>query len=153
MDNLMFTDTPASRCTYYRRTCGLPAGIHPEVGRIIVRTGRIGAITMPASLGQYVRDDLLHSRITLGPIISHLRSRRWTFLCRPDLPTDMSRFPELLRRNVTVVPNGAEIALPAPIDTRTGQRHWIVAPRDTFRPSGLILLTAVHSCITRGPRC
>ncbi|WP_405161689.1 DNA-directed RNA polymerase subunit beta [Nocardia sp. NBC_01499] len=153
MDNLMFADTPTSRCTYYRRTCGLPAGIHPEVGRIILRTGIVGAITMPAQLGQRVRDDMLHNRITLGPIISHLRSRRWTFLCRPDLPNDMSLFAELLRLNVALVPPGAEIALPAPIDNRTGHRHWIVAPRDTFRPSGLIVLTALRSCTTRGPRC
>ncbi|MFI6172562.1 DNA-directed RNA polymerase subunit beta [Nocardia sp. NPDC051052] len=153
MDNLMFADTPASRCTYYRRTCGLPAGIHPEAGRIIVRVGMVGAITMPAPLGQRVRDDLLQHRIPLGPIISHLRSRRWTFLCRPDLPNDMTLFAELFRLNVTLVPPGAEIALPAPSDTRTGHRHWIVTPRDTFRPSGRIVLAALRSCTTRGPLC
>ncbi|WP_433662855.1 DNA-directed RNA polymerase subunit beta [Nocardia sp. CA-128927] len=153
MDNLTFADTPTERCAYYRRTCGLPAGIHPEVGRIVVRAGIVGAITMPAPLGQRVRDDMLHNRITLGPIISHLRSSRWTFLCRPDLPNDMTLFAELFRLNVTLVPHGAEIALPAPSDTRTGHRHWIVAPRDTFRPSGLIVLTALRSCTARGPQC
>lgn len=151
MDNLMFADTPTSRCAYYRRTCGLPAGIHPEAGRIIVRVGIVGAITMPALLGQRVRDDLLQHRIPLGPIISHLRSRRWTFLCRPDLPNDMTLFAEVLRMNVTLVPPGAEIALPAPSDT--GHRQWIVAPHDTFRPSGRILLSALRSCTARGLRC
>ncbi len=147
MNNPTFADTPASRCAYYRRTCGLPAGIHPDVGRIILRTGLVGAITMPAPLGQRVRDDLLHNRITLGPIVSHLRSGRWTFLCRPDLPNDLSLFAELFRCNVSLVPPGAEIALPAPSDA--GVRHWVVPPRDTFRPSGFVIVTSLRACVTR----
>src|SRR5437899_622058 len=56
MDHPAFADTSASRCAYYRRTCGLPAGIHPEYGRIVVKAGLVGAITMPARLGQRARD-------------------------------------------------------------------------------------------------
>ncbi|MFI9506302.1 DNA-directed RNA polymerase subunit beta [Nocardia sp. NPDC052566] len=149
MDQLAFADTPTSRCAFYRHTCGLPAGIHPEIGRIVVKAGAVGAITMPATLGQRVRDDLLHKRIALGPIISHARSGRWTFLVRPDVRDDVQVFGELFRLNVSIVPIGGEIALPSPDDARTGYRQWVVPPRDNARPSGLDIVAAVRSCAER----
>lgn len=149
MDQLAFADTPTSRCAFYRHTCGLPAGIHPEIGRIVVKAGAVGAITMPALLGQRVRDDLLRRRSTLGPIMSHLRSARWTFLVRPDVRDDIQLFAELLRHNVSIVPIGGDIALPSPGDTHTGYRQWVVPPRDTFRPSGLEIIDTVRTCTAR----
>ncbi|WP_225729923.1 MULTISPECIES: DNA-directed RNA polymerase subunit beta [unclassified Nocardia] len=151
MDQLAFADTPTTRCAFYRRTCGLPAGIHPEVGRIVVKAGAVGAITMPAPLGQRVRDDLLRRRNTLGPIISHVRSGRWTFLIRPDISDDVQLFAELFRHNVSIVPIGGEIALPSPADAQTGYRQWVVSPRDSFRPSGLEVIETVRAC-TATPR-
>jgi len=144
MEKTTFADTTVSRCTYYRRTCGLPAGIQPPLGRIVVRAGMIGAITMPGRLGQRIRDDLLHHRITLGPIICHVRSGRWTYLCRPDLPDDVQLFRILFALNTSIVPAGSEIALPSPTDTRSEYRCWIVPPRDTFRPSGLVIVDAIE---------
>ena len=73
MNDPTFTDTSISRCAYYRRTCGLPAGIHPEAGRIVVKAGVVGAITMPAALGRLVRDDMLFRGGPLGPIVAHIR--------------------------------------------------------------------------------
>jgi len=143
MDHTTFADTVVSRCAYYRRICGLPAGIQSSRSRIVVRAGMIGAITMPGSLGRRVRDDLLHRRMILGPVICHVRSGRLTYLCRPDLPDDVRLFSKLFALNVSIVPPGGEIALPSPADSRSEYRCWIVLPRDTFRPSGLVLVDAI----------
>ncbi|QIS10357.1 DNA-directed RNA polymerase subunit beta [Nocardia arthritidis] len=147
MDEPAFADTPATRCAYYRRTCGLPAGIHPEVGRIVVKAGVVGGITMPARLGQRVRDELLFRGLAIGPIVAHIRSRRWTFLCRPDLTVDTDLAVELFRLDVSIVPLGGEIALPSPADSATAYRTWIVPPRDTFRPSAAVIVRAARTCV------
>ncbi|MEU2252252.1 hypothetical protein [Nocardia xishanensis] len=89
-----------SRCTYYRRTCGLPAGIEPEAGRIVVAAGFVGGVTMPATLGRQVRDEMSFQ--------------------------------------------GGEIALPSPADT--GFRRWVNPPRDTFRPSGAVVVALTLTC-------
>ncbi|WP_327119792.1 DNA-directed RNA polymerase subunit beta [Nocardia sp. NBC_01730] len=149
MDDAAFADTPASRCVYYRRTCGLPAGIHPEVGRIVVKAGVVGGITMPGRLGQWVRDDLVFRGYPVGPVVAHIRSRRWTFLCRPDVPDDMRLFSALFRLDVSIVPFGGEIALPSPAEASGGFRQWVVAPRDTFRPSGAVIVDCVLTCAGR----
>ncbi|MER7451893.1 DNA-directed RNA polymerase subunit beta [Nocardia beijingensis] len=146
MDQLALADTPTARCAYYRHTCDLPAGVHPEIGRIVLRAGFVGAITMPAALGQKVRDDLVHRRIAVGPIISHVRSKRWTFLTRPDLPDDVRLFAELFRLNVSIVPSGGEIALPSPAAADADYRHWIVPPENGFRPAGSSIVDAVRLC-------
>ncbi|WP_338772071.1 DNA-directed RNA polymerase subunit beta [Nocardia vulneris] len=152
MDQVALAETPAARCAYYRHTCDLPAGFHPEIGRITVRAGFVGAITMPAALGQQVHDDLIRHRNPLGPIISHVRSKRWTFLIRPDLPEDVRLFAELFRLNVSIVPIGGEIALPSPGNPGTGYREWIVPPENTFRPSGVSIVNTVRSCRNMGSR-
>ncbi|WP_330228512.1 DNA-directed RNA polymerase subunit beta [Nocardia sp. NBC_00508] len=149
MDDSAFADTPTSRCAYYRRTCGIPAAIHPENGHIVVRSGMIGGITMPARLGQQVRDNLLHNRFALGPVIAHVRSGRWTYLIRPDLPDDIRLFAELFRLDVSVVPIGGDIALPSPADAHAVYRQWVVAPRDSFRPSGLLIVETIRACVAR----
>ena len=104
---------------------------------------------MPAQLGQRARDHMLFRGLTLGPVIAHIRSSRWTFLCRPDLPNDMRLFAELFRIDVSVVPFGGEIALPSPQDVTVGYRSWVVPPRDTFRPSGAVIIDAVRACVSR----
>lgn len=86
-------DTAESRCRFYRQVCGLEAGIKPETGRIFVRAGSVGAITMPARLGQLVKSGIQTRKCVVGPIVSHPRSQRWTFLTRPDLPTRCACFP------------------------------------------------------------
>ncbi|WP_051165437.1 hypothetical protein [Nocardia testacea] len=52
--------------------------------------------------------------IDAGPIISHIRSGRWSFLIRPDLPDDTALFAEMFRLNISIVRTGATIALPPP---------------------------------------
>lgn len=136
-------DTPASRCRFYRQ-CGLPAAVQPELGRIIVPAGRVGAITMPARLGQEVKALLQLRRSALGPIISHPRSKRWTYLVRPDLPDEVALFAELFRLDVSVARRGAQIARPSPADRSPCFRVWVEPPRDTFRPSGSVVVAAIR---------
>ncbi|MBF6225661.1 hypothetical protein IU470_11170 [Nocardia abscessus] len=88
----------------------------------------------------------------IGEEFSHVRSKRWTFLTRPDLPDDVRLFAELFRLNVSIVPSGGEIALPSPVDADAGYRHWIVAPQDGFRPSGSSIVDTVRSCTRTGRR-
>ncbi|WP_159837631.1 DNA-directed RNA polymerase subunit beta [Nocardia sp. CY41] len=136
-------DTPASRCLFYRQ-CGLAAVVQPELGRIVVPAGRVGAITMPARLGQEVKALMQVRRCALGPIFSHPRSGRWTYLVRPDLPDEVGLFAELFRSNVSVARYGAQIALPSPADRSPCFRVWVEPPRDTFRPSGSVVVAAIR---------
>ncbi|MFF5036998.1 DNA-directed RNA polymerase subunit beta [Nocardia salmonicida] len=118
--------------------------------RILLTTGRIVGITMPGDRGQAVANDMKDHGFALGPIVGNQRSGRWTFLVRADLPNEdvPPLFTELFRLNVSVVRNGAEIALPA---SRLDQfRHWVEEPRDTFRPSGLVVVDSVRRTTKRG---
>jgi hypothetical protein len=125
-------ETPVARCRFYRNVCGLPARIDPELGRIFIPSGSVGAITVPAQLGAMVRIRMRKLGSPAGPIISHPRSKRWTFLVAPDIPHDMPLFSELFRLNATLAPIGAQIALPSPADgvgdrfraTLTGRPRW-----------------------------
>ncbi|WP_330229862.1 DNA-directed RNA polymerase subunit beta [Nocardia sp. NBC_00508] len=144
----LVADTPVSRCRFYRQ-CGLAAGVEPEHGRIVVRADRVGAITMPARLGQEVKALMQVRRSGLGPIISHPRSRRWTYLVRPDLPDEVRLFAELFRLDVSIARGGAQIALPSPADRPPCFRVWVEPPRDTFRPSGAIVVAAIRVCARR----
>lgn len=142
----LLADTPTSRCLFYRQMCGLAAGVDPAIGRITVRAGSVSAVAMPADLGQMVKMHMQSRQCALGPIISHPRSRRWTFIVRPDLPDEVPLFSELFRLNVTVARFGAQIALPSPADRHVGLRVWIEPPRDTFRPSGIAVVDAIRAC-------
>lgn len=146
MDQMTFADTPASRCLYYRRTCDLPAAVQPDSGRIVLRAGTVGAITMPGELGARIRDEMSHRRMCLGPVVSHIGSGRWTYLCRPDAGDgldDMRLFGALFRLNVSIVAVGASIALPAPTIASMRHRRWVVTPSDNFRPSQAAILDLV----------
>ncbi len=146
-------DTPITRCRFYREVCQMPAFVVPGSGRISMRAGRIGAITLPAQLGAVVRQRLHTRRAQPGPVVSHLRSKRWTFLIVPNVPADDIRlFAELFRLNASVAPFGAEIALPSPADQRTSLRIWVHAPRDSYRPSGMSIIEAIRACAAPRPR-
>ncbi|MFB8279560.1 DNA-directed RNA polymerase subunit beta [Nocardia colli] len=152
MDQVPFGDNPTSRCRYYRDVCDLPATVTPP-DRILLSAGSVGAITMPARLGDRVRTRLLWSGSPTSPIALHPRSKRWTFLVRPDVPTDDTPlFRELFRLDVHIVPQGASIALPAPTDSSRDIRHWVTPPRGTFRPSGFAVIEAISSLAATGVR-
>ncbi|MFE3443921.1 DNA-directed RNA polymerase subunit beta [Nocardia sp. NPDC059180] len=156
MEHIPFGDTPHTRCLYYRRVCDLPAWIDPpEIGRIVMRAEVVWALMMPSALGLAVNNDLRRCRdhdagSGAGPIMSHVRSGRWTFLVRPDLPDETALFAEMFRLDVSVVRTGATIALPSPSDRGERFRRWIQPPRCPFRPSGLSVVDSIRACAARG---
>ncbi|WP_051175544.1 hypothetical protein [Nocardia exalbida] len=148
---VVLTDTPVSRCRFYREVCGLPARIDGPSGRMFLPSGSVGAITVPAQLGAVVKIRMQKLGDPAGPIISHPRSKRWTLLVRPDIPHDMPLFSELFRLNATLVPIGAQIALPSPADG-VGDRFrvWAQAPSDSYRPGALAVIGAIRDCVQTG---
>ncbi|WP_159841664.1 DNA-directed RNA polymerase subunit beta [Nocardia sp. CY41] len=141
--------TPNGRCAFYKLVCQLPAEVDPETrGRIVMRAGSmVWAVSVPEPLGRAVTDRLQSGGYGLGPIITHPHSRTWTFLVRPDLPDDPRVFAGLFRDRVKVIRDGGLIALPSPADSDTAYRAWLEAPRDTYRPSGRLVVEAVRACL------
>ncbi|MEU2172630.1 DNA-directed RNA polymerase subunit beta [Nocardia sp. NPDC019219] len=141
--------TPHGRCAFYKLVCQLPAEVEPEaLDRIVVRAGSmVWGVSVPEPLGHAVAERLRSGGNSLGPIISHPSSRTWTFLVRPDLPDDPHTFAGLFRDRVKVIRDGALIALPSPADSTNGYRAWMEAPRDTYRPSGRVVVDAVRACL------
>ncbi|WP_454194130.1 DNA-directed RNA polymerase subunit beta [Nocardia sp. Marseille-Q1738] len=105
---------------------------------------------MPEPLGQAVKGEMQRRDVDLGPILSHPRSRRWTYLIRPNLPDEVSLFAEMFRLNVSVVRDGGTIALPSPADQCVEFRHWVEPPRCMYRPSGLAVVDAIRACAGPG---
>lgn len=150
MDQSAFGDTPLSRCRFYRQVCDLPAVVDPpQLGRIVIKAGIVLALMMPAPLGQAVRIQLRQHHQDIGPIMSHPRSNRWSYLVRPDLPDDDRLFAEMWRIHVAVVRPGCDIALPSPTEHCAEFRVWVEPPCDTYRPSGLVVVDAIRSVTVR----
>ncbi|WP_280471512.1 DNA-directed RNA polymerase subunit beta [Nocardia cyriacigeorgica] len=155
MEHVPSGDTPRTRCRYYRDVCGLPAWIHPtELGRVVLPAEQVWALMMPSALGLAVKSDLERCRnhdvgIGAGPIISHVRSGRWSFLVEPDIPDETALFAEMFRLNVSIVRTGATIALPSPSDPGELFRRWIHLPPCTIRPSGLAVIDSIRACTAR----
>lgn len=144
-------DNPASnlrsvndQCTWYRDVCGLPAVPSDEGHRIIVRAGRVGAMTMDRGLGRLV-DNLLEQ----APVIEHFRSGSWCFLVRTDHAIGREQQVHLYRHNVSFVETGAEIALPARDDTHRG---WVRRPASSYRPSTALMLRCLDDAIAEARR-
>lgn len=147
MEHILIGDTPTTRCVYYRQVCGLPAYIDPPLSqRIAFRAGSTGAVTMPAALGDAVRRRLCARRSTLGPIIWHPLSSRWTYLVRPDVPDDDTElFRDLFKWNVSIVRIGT-IALPSMTAEPGSIRRWVHLPCNDFRPSCAVVVDAIRAC-------
>ncbi|WP_174554875.1 hypothetical protein [Nocardia amikacinitolerans] len=140
-------DTAHSRCEYYRAVCNLPAVVDEETGRIGFTTGMVWAIRMPADLGLRVKGGMERRQCGGGSIISHPRSRTWTFLVRSDIPVDLPGEALLWRNHVHVIRGGGHIALPGPSDHGLRYRTWITLAHSGFRPSGLAVIDTVHACL------
>ncbi|WP_019925520.1 hypothetical protein [Nocardia sp. BMG111209] len=140
-------DTLTTRTEFYRSVGGLDAHIRPELQAIIVpASSTLGAIMMPAELAARVRLHMQKQGIRSGPIISHPRSSRWTFLVRPDMDIDVQTYAGMFRIQVTVARPGTEIALPSPIRRHQQFRCWTQPPTDRYRPSGSVALAAIDAC-------
>ncbi|MGW4365473.1 DNA-directed RNA polymerase subunit beta [Nocardia takedensis] len=141
----MSADTVRSRCEYYRSVYHLPAVADPTSGLIGFRTGMVWAVEMPAELAQSVKLDLDRRLLGGGPIISHPRSARWTFLVRSDIPAQTRDDKEALWRNgIHLMTGGEQVALPTPMGCGVFYRAWINAPRSPFRFSGVAVVESAR---------
>jgi hypothetical protein len=141
------TDTTLARCRFYRRVCGLPCYVHAETQRIILTAGPVGAVTMPEWLGGLgpQRPDG-SGAVGAGDLASF---PALDILDRPTsraVEQDTMVFADLLRRNISIVPVGGEIALPLPGDEYARYHAWIIPPRDPFRPDVTTVVDAVLRC-------
>ncbi|MGW0323965.1 hypothetical protein [Nocardia sp. NPDC003183] len=55
---MAYTETPRSRCEFYRHECSLPTVIDPDTGRITMKAGFVGAVMMPTELAHRVKTAL-----------------------------------------------------------------------------------------------
>ncbi|MFI2284601.1 DNA-directed RNA polymerase subunit beta [Nocardia beijingensis] len=144
--------TPLSVCHFYRQVCDLPAEVHPpHLGRITLRAGRVCGVMMPAFIGSEVKAWLDRTGQQVGPVMTHPRSQRWTFLTGPDLPEDIRLFAEMSRLGVSILRAG-EIALPGPGQRPGLFRAWVHPPRDAYRPSGRAVVAAIRGCAAEHTR-
>ncbi|WP_067809666.1 hypothetical protein [Nocardia beijingensis] len=144
--------TPLSVCHFYRYVCDLPAEVHPpHLGRITLRAGRVCGVMMPAFIGSKVKSWMDRTGEQVGPVMTHPRSQRWTFLTGPDLPEDIRLFAEMSRLGVSILCAG-EIALPGPGQRPGLFRAWVHPPRDVYRPSGRAVVAAIRGCAAEHTR-
>ncbi|MBH0781226.1 hypothetical protein IT779_33630 [Nocardia sp. NEAU-351] len=139
------------RCRAYRKDHGLFAVVEPALGRIMLEIGAVGAVVVPAALGARVRETLrADGRPSPGPIITHPRSDRWTFLTGPtdNSYLDMTLFADLFRVCAALALPGSRIVLPSPADELTGYRDWIAPPLGDYRPDLAEVIAATRSCAT-----
>ncbi|MGK8509745.1 DNA-directed RNA polymerase subunit beta [Nocardia asiatica] len=144
--------TPLSACLFYRHVCDLPAEVQPpHLGRITLRAGRVCGVMMPAFIGSEVKARMHQHGQQVGPVLTHPRSQRWTFLTGPDLPEDIRLFAEMSRFGVSILRAG-EIALPGPGQRPGLFRAWVQPPRDPYRPPGRVVVEAIRGCVAHRAR-
>ncbi|MET7991760.1 hypothetical protein ABZU76_12695 [Amycolatopsis sp. NPDC005232] len=147
-------DTAARRCEYYRLQCGLPVRL-VEDNRIVLRLGgALGAVTMPAELGDDVGRSLL-LRSAAAPAIVHPGGKRWTFLTGPGSAT-LDHVQALVPLGLSVVGDGAWVVLPSPETEALGMWVWARGSAWTEPPAQATVLAtacalAVQKQGRRGP--
>ncbi|PXX57909.1 hypothetical protein DFR70_116139 [Nocardia tenerifensis] len=139
----------------YRHELHLPASIDPTSRHILLHIGaHYGAITMPAELGERVRQRLEQAAIG-GPVVAHPRAKRWTFLTGPYRPDALTAAvsAELFRMYATVACTGSQVVLPSPDDEHTGYRTWIRPPEPAnTRPPLTAVIEATRAIGARESR-
>ncbi|MGW4366187.1 hypothetical protein ACWEKT_11120 [Nocardia takedensis] len=113
-------------------------------GVIGFATGMVWAVEMPSELAQSVKIDMDRRRVGGGPIISHPRSARWTFLVRSDIAAPEATDESLSRRGIQVLAGGEQVGLPSPAECGVFYRAWVNAPTSPYRPSGAAVLESAH---------
>ncbi|WP_067854717.1 hypothetical protein [Nocardia shimofusensis] len=145
----------ATRCDRYRREHDLRAEVDDRARHIVLPIGaEYRAVTMPAPLGEQVRERLASSGIAT-PVVEHRRSQRWTFLTGSagagSLGTAESA--HLFRMFATVASTGSDVVLPSPEDERTGYRTWVEPPAERVAlPPLKAVVDATLALGTPGPR-
>ncbi|WP_040797061.1 hypothetical protein [Nocardia higoensis] len=151
MSTLSDTSTTlATRRDRYRREHDLRAEVDDRAHHIVLPIGGdYRAVTMPAELGEQVRDRLASSGIA-APVIEHRRSRRWTFLTASTGAGSLGTVASahLFRMFATVASTGSDVVLPSSEDERTGCRTWVEPPAE---PAALpALATVVDATLALG---
>ncbi|MFE5476229.1 DNA-directed RNA polymerase subunit beta [Nocardia sp. NPDC056541] len=148
-----FTETPPSRCEFYKSVCCLPAVVDPRTGRIAMGAGLIGAVMMPTALARCVKTSLDVRGVAPLSIIGHPRADMWTFLVRADTRPigDPDEVTRLWEARVVVIRDG-EIALPSPMPDPLMVRTWVSPATSVFRPSGAVVIECAQSILRRTPR-
>lgn len=141
-------DTPASRCSFYRRVCAIPASVQPGTGCILVRAGTVTAVTTPAHYGQAVLAYMRTSGLKIGPVVSYPRSRLWSFLALPHLRPGSPEADGLFYYHTSVAAMGTVIGLPSP--AHPARRVWVHPPVGVFRPSASVVVSCLRRIIDDG---
>ncbi|GGK54438.1 hypothetical protein [Nocardia camponoti] len=141
------TQDALARCRHYRKSNGLYGVVDSNLGRIMLEIGAVGAVVMPATLGERVRGLLTSRGQRCGPVIAHPRSGRWTFLTGPtdNSYLDTVLFAEFFRVCASVALPGSEIVLPSPADERTRYRVWVNEPVGDYRPDFAQVVAATRT--------
>ncbi|WP_051406772.1 hypothetical protein [Nocardia sp. CNY236] len=122
-------DPAMGRCLRYRATLGLPVVVMPALGRIILYSGPVGGLVVPARVAGLVQAVLTaHGRP--GPVIAHPRSGSCTILTGPADGYEYVVADVLLRLNAGAASDW--IVLPSPTDERSGYRRWNMDPHNGF---------------------
>ncbi|GAB2649841.1 hypothetical protein [Nocardia goodfellowii] len=145
------TQDAIARCRRYRKDHGLYGLVDPALGRIMLEVGAVGAVVMPAPLGERVRALLARDQASTGPVIAHPRSGRWTFLTGPTDSSflDTALFSDLFRVCASVALPGTRVVLPSPADEQADYRLWIDPPQRDFRPLLGDVVAATRACSAR----
>ncbi|TLF63370.1 DNA-directed RNA polymerase subunit beta [Nocardia asteroides NBRC 15531] len=149
-----FTESPHSRCEFYRRMCSLPTVVDPQTGRITMKAGSlVGAVMMPTGLAQQVKNSLDLRGVAPLSIIGHPSAGMWTFLVRADMRpiADPAEVAQLRNARVVVIRDG-DIALPSPVPDQLMIRTWISPATGTFRPSGEVVIECARALLPRTDR-
>lgn len=108
--------------------CGLPA--QPHELQLVMRTGTVAALTMPAALGHKVRERLRQWMFG-GPVLAlpaHSKSpRRWAFLAWPNSSPRAETFTELQAAGANLCAPGAPLPLPSG-NSGLAVPEWICRP-------------------------
>ena len=123
----------AAARTHYEEMFGWPVTIKVEQQVLAAPVGHVlDAVTMPATLGDKVLDDL-QLMMPAGPVITMPDNSSWTFFTQPIVRPGRDLPAELYPLQVHLIPKGAHVVIPTHIDSDSGLR-WIKQPQP-HRPS------------------
>ncbi|WP_051162837.1 hypothetical protein [Nocardia brevicatena] len=117
----------------YRTEYGINAEVSDH-GRIVVHTGDVGCIRLPARLGEAVADELARRGLST-PVVVDDKSSSWRFLTQR--PTASPLFDPLFPYHAKQSGYGAEIALPTP---GYPGRCWRIEPTGPHRLESAVVV-------------
>jgi hypothetical protein len=138
----------------YQAEWSWSVSVDVENQRLIVPVGaELDAVTMPASLGEKVHQELLIAMLA-GPVLRDPSGRWWTFLVKPNLKVRSELLAELRRLKVYPTPTGAHVILPNAVDGTDGMWRWIQQPQQhrPLCPGSVVIGLARRIAATQLPQ-